>query len=267
MAKPTVSIIVPVYNEERYLDACLDAIARQTVAPDEVILVNNNSTDNSLKIAQQFPFVRVVDEKEQGIVYARNKGFDNVKSEIIARIDADTILPANWVERVHTFYKDGRHPKTALTGGGYFYNFRLQKFNGWLQGQLAFRMNRFIAGFYVLWGSNMAMPRHFWDEVKHDVCLRNDIHEDLDLAIHLHNLGYHIHYQENLRVGVALKRIWTDRKYVHQHMRRWPTTMKIHGFKWWWLGVIGNVFLWFIVQPIGMSAEYIGRLFGRPSLK
>lgn len=263
----TISIIIPVYNEERYLRACLESIASQTVRPDEVILVNNNSTDNSLKIAREFDFVRVVNEKKQGIIYARTRGFDSAKSEIIGRIDGDTILPNNWVARVKTFYKDGKHPKTALTGGGYFYNFRMRKLNGWIFGQLAYRLNRLIAGFYILWGSNMAMPRSFWDEVKPDLCIRDDIHEDLDVAIHLHKIGYHIHYQESLRVGVALKRIWSDRDSVHKHMRRWPLTMKTHGVRLWWLGVVGNVFLWYVVQPFFISAEYIGRVFNRPSLK
>ena len=86
----SLSIVIPVYNEASRLAACLQSIADQSEAPEDVIVIDNNSTDNSLSIAQQFPFVRVIHEKRQGIVYARNAGFDAVQADIIARIDADS---------------------------------------------------------------------------------------------------------------------------------------------------------------------------------
>jgi glycosyltransferase involved in cell wall biosynthesis len=88
------------------LDACLQAVARQTVTPDEVIVVDNNSTDDSLAIACSFSFVRVIKENRQGVAYARDCGFDAVKSDIIARIDADTIIAQNWVETLQQLFKD-----------------------------------------------------------------------------------------------------------------------------------------------------------------
>lgn len=259
----SISIVVLAYNEERFLRACLEAIARQTTKPAEVIVVDNNSTDGTVAIARSFPFVRVVREHTQGIVYARNAGFDTARSDIIARIDADTVLPDDWVARVTTFYASPAHANHALTGGGYFYNVRLPKINGWIQGQLAFRVNRFIVGYYVLWGSNMAMPRSSWSAVRNKVCLRGDIHEDLDLAFHLHDAGYKITYRETLRVGVCLKRVLTDRHTLRAHMRRWPQTLRVHHFNGWWLGVVGNWLLWFIAQPIFFVAEYAARASGR----
>src|SRR4051812_42172740 len=99
-----VSIVIPVYNEADQLAACLQAIARQTVRPLEVIVVDNNSTDGTAAIAKRFPFVRLLTEKKQGVVHARNTGFKATRGGIIGRIDADTILPPTWVAQVQTIF-------------------------------------------------------------------------------------------------------------------------------------------------------------------
>lgn len=259
----TLSIVIPVYNEQDHLKNCLDSISNQTDKPDEVIVIDNNSTDYSRAIAESYPFVRVIAEKKHGIAYARDRGFNSAQASLIGRIDADTILPSDWVAKVKHFYGDSGRGDSALTGGGYFYNIRAPRFNGWLQSQLAFRVNRFITGFYILWGSNMVLPRSLWLAVKSDVCYRTDIHEDMDLAIHLHRLGYKVVYMENLRVGVYLKRMWEHRKEQRVYISRWPRTLKIHGYKNWWLGWLGNVFIVYIMQPIAVIAEMLGRLMGR----
>src|SRR4051812_9489646 len=95
-----ISIVIPVYNEAQNLDACLRAIARQTTAAYEVIVVDNNSTDGSLAVAQTFPFVTVITERRQGIVHARDRGYNAARGDIIARIDADSLLPKDWLEHI-----------------------------------------------------------------------------------------------------------------------------------------------------------------------
>src|SRR5687767_1835934 len=92
-----VSLVIPAYNEESHLRACLDAVAAQTVRPFEVIVVDNNSTDTTVAIARSYSFVAVMHESQQGIVYARNAGFNAARGDIIARIDADTHLSPNWI--------------------------------------------------------------------------------------------------------------------------------------------------------------------------
>jgi glycosyltransferase involved in cell wall biosynthesis len=259
----TLSIVIPAYNEENHIKACLDAIALQSEMPDEVIVVDNNSTDKTAEIAQEYSFVRVVREKRQGIVYARNRGFNTVKSQLIGRIDSDTILPTDWVERVKEFYEDENHSEHALTGGGYFYNVRLPRFNGWVQGQVAYRFIRLNLGFYSLWGSNMVLPKSVWDAVEPKTCKRNDIHEDVELGIHLNEMGYKITYRESLRVGVYARRIWTERDQLKQALARWPQTMRVHQRKSWWVSSMGNALLLSIVIPFGMTLEYFATVTGR----
>ncbi len=100
----SLSLVIPAYNEERHLAACLDAVSRQAVMPSEVIVVDNNSTDRTAEIARSYPFVRVVQEPRQGIVFARNAGFDAARGDIIGRIDADTIIPSDWTKHVLAFF-------------------------------------------------------------------------------------------------------------------------------------------------------------------
>ncbi len=255
MKSLTLSIVIPVHNEEDHIQNCLDAIADQTVLPDEVIVVDNNCTDRTAEIARQYPFVRVVKEKKQGIAYGRNAGFDAAKGKLIGRIDADTILAENWVEQVVEIYRDRQD--FALTGGGYFYNVPLPRLNGWVLGQLAYRMNRFIMGHYILWGSNMVLPAAAWKEVRSEVCThRLDIHEDLDLAIHLHRTGMSIVYLEGLQVGVEMKRVYNTEGSVHKaRMAMWPNTLYAHGLKRAWLGSVGA---WVLYQ--GRFAVRVGNM-------
>src|SRR5579864_186510 len=110
----TLTIVIPAYNEQSYLAACLDSIAEQTVLPHEVFVVDNNSTDGTLKVAKDYSFVKILREPKQGVFFAARRGFNAARSDIIGRIDADTILPPNWVETVQAGLQDNR--VAAVTG-------------------------------------------------------------------------------------------------------------------------------------------------------
>src|SRR4051812_20611833 len=101
-----ISIVIPVYNEVDNLRACLDAISRQDQAPHEVIVVDNNSSDASAQIAVSYSFVTLIKEMKQGVVHARNTGFDAVSGEVIGRIDADTIIPNDWTIQIAQIFKN-----------------------------------------------------------------------------------------------------------------------------------------------------------------
>jgi glycosyltransferase involved in cell wall biosynthesis len=79
---PRVSVIIPCFNEEAVLANCLEALRAQTSVPLEVIVVDNNSSDKTALIAKKFG-VKVVQEKQQGLIPARNKGFSVAKGDIL----------------------------------------------------------------------------------------------------------------------------------------------------------------------------------------
>lgn len=241
----TLSVIIPAYNEESNIVACLESIAGQTVMPDEVLLVDNNCNDRTIFLAKKFSFVTVINESKQGIVYARNRGFNFAKSDIIGRIDADTVLPTDWVQKVKKYYSDTSAKNTAITGGGYFTNliFPPASINSLILDLISFRFNRLIMGHYILWGSNMAMQRNDWLKIKQNVCKQTDIHEDLDLAIHLHKNGVKIQYIYSLKVGVKMKRVLDNWSEVFPNLMWWPRTLRRHGNWRWVFGLIGALIL------------------------
>lgn len=228
-----VSIVIPAHNEEHHLRSCLQAIANQTSQPHEVIVVDNNSSDSTAQIAKEFPFVRLITEPIQGIVFARNAGFDAATGDIIGRIDADIQLPAGWIAHVQSFYANKAHANQTWTGMGYFANMPLPKLVSWGYGVLAFGLNKLLLGHYTLWGSNMAIPRAVWQEVRSDVCLNNDIHEDLDLAIHVHKAGFGVTYDTRIKTIAQLRRVQSSRHELWGYLLWWPRTLRVHHKKTW----------------------------------
>jgi len=98
---PKISIIVPVYNTEKYLAKCFDSILNQTFSDFELICINDGSTDNSLKILgsyqQKDSRVIVINQKNQGVSAARNKGIDLAKGEYLIFIDSDDWVTTNYL--------------------------------------------------------------------------------------------------------------------------------------------------------------------------
>ena len=102
-----VSVVIPVYNEEKYIKNCLESLMKQEEKPDEIIVVDNVSTDNTTNIIKNYKDIKIIKKHFQGIGRARNAGFDQAKGDIIARCDADTIVPTNWIKAIkEDFTKD-----------------------------------------------------------------------------------------------------------------------------------------------------------------
>ncbi len=101
-----VSVIVPVYNVEQYLSACLHSCVNQTLYDIEIICVNDGSTDGSLAILQAFAQrdhrVKIIDKPNGGLSSARNAGIDQANGEMIMFLDSDDYLSLNACERVWT---------------------------------------------------------------------------------------------------------------------------------------------------------------------
>lgn len=99
MIENKLSVIVPVYNVEKYLSRCIDSILNQTYKKIEIILIDDGSTDNSSEIcdiyAQRYDNVVVVHKANGGVSSARNMGLDTAKGDYITFIDADDYISEN----------------------------------------------------------------------------------------------------------------------------------------------------------------------------
>src|SRR5690606_25879803 len=100
MAECSISIIIPAYNVEKYLKAALDSIKEQTELPDEVILIDDGSTDGTLDVANAFEFpvpYQVVSIENGGQGKARNLGISLASSEYVYFFDSDDLLVDTFV--------------------------------------------------------------------------------------------------------------------------------------------------------------------------
>jgi len=91
----TVSVIVPIYNVDKYVDKCINSIINQTYSNIEIILVNDGSSDGSRKIIEKYnsySYCKILDQKNEGLSSARNKGLENVKGEYVYFVDSDDYL-------------------------------------------------------------------------------------------------------------------------------------------------------------------------------
>jgi len=116
--KPKVSVIMPFYNCEKYLDKAISSILNQTFQDFEFIIINDASTDRSDEIIQKYltdkRIVYIKNRERKGIVYNLNKGIEIAKADIIARMDGDDISEPQRLEVQYQFLQ--RNPNIALVG-------------------------------------------------------------------------------------------------------------------------------------------------------
>ena len=98
-----VSVIMPVYNVEKYLHQCMDSLVQQTLTDIEIICVDDGSTDNSLAILQEYAQrdsrIIVLQQKNSGAGVARNTGMKIVKGEYLAIVDSDDFFELDMLEK------------------------------------------------------------------------------------------------------------------------------------------------------------------------
>lgn len=224
-----ISIVIPVYNEAEHLGACLAAIAAQTAAPHEVIVVDNNSTDDTAAIAAAHDFVTLLREPRQGVVHARTRGFDAASGDIIARIDADTLLETDWIAQVRTVFSDPSID--AVSGIALYYNVAAARLFNTIDLFFRRRLSRQLEDRVFLWGANMALRRRAWQRIRPALCHKGGLHEDYDIAIHLQEMGGRVVFDERMKARVSSRRI--DVGYLDFMRYVWvsPRTYALHGIR------------------------------------
>jgi len=117
----TITAIVCAYNESRLLPGCLYSLKAQTRPPDDILVINNASTDQTAAVACAVPGVRVVDEPRKGLVVARETARRTAQTDLLAFLDADCRAPITWIERLAAQFE--RHAgSVAVTGPYRFYD-------------------------------------------------------------------------------------------------------------------------------------------------
>jgi cellulose synthase/poly-beta-1,6-N-acetylglucosamine synthase-like glycosyltransferase len=225
--RPTVSVVIPVRDDAADLRACLQALARQTVPPDEVVVVDNASRDDSSEVARAAG-ARVVHEPVEGIPAAASAGYDAARHEVIARLDADCVPPADWIERIGDVLA-ARPDVAAVTGAARF-----------LDGPRALRGVAAVAylgayfasvtlalGHPPLFGSNFGLRREAWREVRTEVHRTGThLHDDIDLSVHL-GPERRIVLDPRLGMGISMRPL-TRPSTLPLRMSRGMTSLTMH---------------------------------------
>jgi len=162
--EPTISLVIPAYNEEAYLPACLDAVMRNLAGKvKEIIVVDNNSTDGTKNVVARYAGVTYVFEPRKGITRARQAGFQAASGDIIAYVDADTHPPEGWIEQITEQFA-ARQGLACLSGPYSFYDLsglRNKVSTGWF---IAAKPLYQITG-YMMVGGNFAIRRDVLDKM------------------------------------------------------------------------------------------------------
>ena len=220
-------MIIPSYNDAEMLRQCLTALGQQSVAPDEVVVVDNGSTDDTAAVARSFG-ARVVFEPVRGIPSATAAGFDAADGDILGRLDADSVPQQDWCERVLGAFTENPGI-AAITGTADFYGGR--KLTNWVGRNVYINgylwSAKLALGHPPIFGSNCALSRDAWQRlcsrVHRDI---RKVHDDLDISIAFEP-DMEVLIDKDLRVSVSARPFGSPRGLAR---RLWwvYTTVRVH---------------------------------------
>lgn len=195
-----ISVVIPAYNEELYLSSCLESLSRQSENIHEIIVVDNNSTDRTTKIAEQYAD-KIILEERKGVAFARDRGWREATGDIIASTDADTIVDPSWARTIQNnldghvgifgpvHLKDGKNMENYMAKYGY----------------TAFLKINHAFGFPHFSGQNFAVKRKALEAVGgYNLALSSA--EDVDLSKRLIKQG-RIRFDDNMVVYTSSRRL------------------------------------------------------------
>ncbi len=198
-------MVIPSRNDARFLRRCLHDLAVQTRLADEIVVVDNDSEDETAAVGLEGG-ARVVVQPVHGIWPAASAGYDAASGELILRLDADSRPPADWIEQaVNAFEADPA--LDMLVGHGDFYGPR--RVINWIGTTL------YIGGMHAVltpyfghppvFGSNFAMRRTAWEQMRKAAHITNaHIHDDMDLTFQIRP-WMTIRYDGDWRVGISAR--------------------------------------------------------------
>ena len=174
-----VSVIIPVYNVEKYLKECLDSVVNQTLKDIEIILVDDGSTDSSFSICKEYEQndsrIKVLTQKNQGAGIARNFAIDEANGEFVMFLDSDDYYPANDILEV--LYNKAKENNVLVVGGSFSqiadgvvsssykksfsgYTFEEEKLVKYEDYQFDYGFHRFIYNTNLLKENNIYFPNY-----------------------------------------------------------------------------------------------------------
>ncbi|MFJ9370497.1 glycosyltransferase family 2 protein [Nocardia sp. NPDC101769] len=227
-----LSVVIPVLHEERGITETLDRLTAQA-SIDQVILVDNGAIGETRRVIAHYaiacPKIDVVSEPVRGIAHARNTGFDRARGDLIARIEARTLVASNWGETIRQFFAD--HPAIdAINGATTYHDSPIRSVR---HRRIGFDRGTYAGGTRIekLPRANMALRRSAWMGVRADTCSSPDLLEDLDLALCLVRRGFRIQQADQMRAQISARHHKISPRDHWRYERDRLRTLEAHGFE------------------------------------
>lgn len=192
MDERDVTVVIPAYNEERYIENTLKSLRNQKYSNYKIFVVDNNSKDGTVEIARKYAD-EVLSEKRQGAGYARYHGIDSSKSTIIASADADSIYPPDWLSKINEALQGDVVGCCGRINSGHRVYDQLYHY--------FVKLNSMI-GFPQCAANNLAFIRKYYEGFN----VKCHSGEDIMLAFHLKKFGKFV-YRSDIKADVSDRRI------------------------------------------------------------
>lgn len=226
-AADAISVVIPVKDDAVALRRCLRALALQTRRPDEIVVVDNGSADDSAAVAASAG-ARVVPCATPGIPAAAATGYDASRGALVLRLDADCVPASTWVETMADAAT--RRPDASVFAGGARFadgprRLRRPLAAAYLGAYAAVLVP--TLGHLPVFGSNLAFRRTAWESVRTAAHTDDpELHDDLDLAYHFGE-RHRIVYVPEAAMGISM-RPFGDRRAFRRRIRRGARTVLSH---------------------------------------
>ena len=219
-----ISIYIPAYNAENTIEQTIDSILQQTINVDEIIVVNDNSTDRTEEIIKKFSKIKILNNKKNmGLGFNRNLAIKECKNKIVGGIDADVVLDKFWLEKLLKYLN---HNHIFMCGGNMIEKLTQNKYNSWRAKYYSQNWgNKDLNNPPFLYGCNTLQFKNIWEKVGgyDETLITNG--EDIDYtkkvkSFENHNLFYSsealCYHLQNDDMKSLSRRIWRYHSYGYK---------------------------------------------------
>jgi len=224
METPKISLIICAHNEEKGIGECLDTAIKNSGGKfSEIIVIDNASTDHTKEEAEKRPGVRVVYEPNKGLTHARQRGLTEANGDLVAYLDADTLLTPHWLPIAIKIFSENKDV-VSLSGPPKYYGSSYIKdhflyFVWWLVGPITYR----IVGYMVFGADFIARKKALLDIGGFDTKIEF-YGEDTDIARRLSAKGKAV-----FRMDMFI--YTSSRRFQHEGITK---TLFVYGLNYIW---------------------------------
>jgi glycosyltransferase involved in cell wall biosynthesis len=218
---PGISLYIPCFNVEAYIAPVIEGVLAQTLPADEVLIVDDGSSDRTLEIARRYPVTIVRHDQNRGLAAARNTGIHRARNEFVAALDADCVPDPAWLGTLAAAISE---PRTVMVGGKLIETVLASAADRWRQSHMPqdWGETRTVNPKFTF-GSNTLARKSALEEVGwYDERMRTN-GEDVDISRRLRVRGYDSVYEPGAIV---------------RHLRHDSVTSVMNAYwRWWRFGV------------------------------